>query len=223
EADAQSEHPTEVTAPPPDGPAASPRPPPSQIPIERIDEDSTFQLRPCGDLSPLATDLARLGQLFPIDVRVKGPDRFQVISGFRRLAALKFLQRDRVLAHVHPELSDADALLMALASVIHAAPISRDDLTLLRDRLEHEGRLSSAARDMLDKALTEDPTLAPETVEEEVDADELADDVTARLGVINQDLALLVDVFASLDDARREELLRQLRYSADLVTYLEGG
>ena len=223
EVESKSEHPADVAVPAALSSAAAPRSTLSQIPVERIEEDSTFQFRPCGDLSLLATDLARLGQLFPIDVRIKAPDRYQIISGFRRVAALKFLQREKVLANVHADLSDADALLMSLASVIHASPISRDDLLLLRDRLEHEGRLSSAARDMLDKALTEDPSLAPETVEEEVEADELADDVTARLGAINQDLALLMDVFATLDASRREELLRQLRYSAELVAYLEGG
>lgn len=190
---------------------------PAVLSIDRIDDDATFQLRPCGDLSLLATDLARLGQLFPIDVRLKPPDRFQVIAGFRRVAALRFLQRDKVLARLHTDLSDEDAMLMALASVIHAAPVSRDDLTLLRERLEHQGQLSAAARDMLDKALALDSGLAPETVEEEVEAE----DVAARLGEINQDLSLLVEVFQSLDAQRKDELLRQLRYSADLVAYLE--
>ncbi len=196
---------------------------PAVIAIHRIDEDPTFQLRPCGDLSLLATDLARLGQLFPVDLRPKPPDRFQIISGFRRVAALKFLQRDQVVARLHTDLSDEDAMLMALASVIHAAPISRDELISLRQRLEQEGRLGTAARDMLDKALTVDSALAPETVEEEVDADELAENVVARLGDINQDLALLAEVFGSLDEQRRNELVRQLRYSAELVAYLEGG
>ncbi|HYR55173.1 MAG TPA: chromosome partitioning protein ParB, partial [Myxococcaceae bacterium] len=88
--------------------------------------------------------------------------------------------------------------------------------------LEKEGRLSAAAVHMLDKALALDSGLAPEGVEEEVEADELAGDVTQRLGEINQDLALLAEVFASLDANRKEELLRQLRYSAELVAYLEG-
>jgi ParB-like chromosome segregation protein Spo0J len=217
------QEPPQAAAPGPSGSASAARAASAEIAIARIDEDSTFQLRPCGDLSLLATDLARLGQLFPVDLRLQAPDRFQIISGFRRVAALKFLQREQVLARLHTDLSDEDAMLMALASAIHSAPISRDDLTLLRDRLEQEGRLSAPARDMLDKALALDSNLAPEMVEEEVDADELADDVTERLGAINQDLALLVDVFGSLEEPRREELLRQLRYSAELVAYLEGG
>ena len=58
-------------------------------------------------------------------------------------------------------------------------------------------------------------------MEEEVDADELAADVTQRLVRLNQDLSLLADVFADLDETRKQELLTQLRYSAELVAYLE--
>jgi len=194
---------------------------PAHIPLERIDEDPSLQMRPVGDLSALATDLARLGQLFPVDVRFKPPDRFQIISGFRRVAALRFLKRDRVLARLHTDLSDEDALLLALASAIHASPVSREDLEARRDQLEEEGRLSPIARDMLEKALATDESLAPEMVEEEVDADELAVEATQRLVDINQDLALLADVFADLDETRKQELITQLRYSADLVAWLE--
>ena len=196
---------------------------PALIALERIVEDHSFQLRPVGDLSLLATDIARLGQLFPIDVRPHG-DGYQVICGFRRVAALRFLQRDRVLARLHTDLLNEDALLLALAAALHDVPLRKDELGRLRDRLESEGRLDSAARDMLEKALTPpSETLAPEhgETETEVDADELAVDVTRRLGGINQDLSLLADVFAALDDERKRELIEQLRYSADLVAYLE--
>ncbi|WP_434380216.1 ParB N-terminal domain-containing protein [Melittangium boletus] len=194
---------------------------PAHIPLERIDEDTSLQVRPVGELTALATDLARLGQLSPVDVRFKPPDRFQIISGFRRVAALRFLKRDRVLARLHTDLSDEDALLMALASAIHASPVDREDLEAQRARLESEGRLTPIARDMLDKALATDDALAPETVEEEVDADELAVEATQRLVDINQDLALLADVFSDLDETRKQELLTQLRYSSDLVAWLE--
>lgn len=194
---------------------------PALIALDRVIDDETFRIRPEGDLSLLATDIARLGQLFPVDLRLVPPDRFQVISGFRRVAALRFLQRDKVLARLHTDVDDEDALLMALAAAIHSVPVEAEELTAVKERLEEEGRLSAAARDMLEKALTHGEALAPEGPEVEIDADELALDVTARLGAINQDLALLADVFASLDEARRAELLDQLRYSADLVTFLE--
>src|SRR5688572_20390655 len=167
---------------------------PALIALDRIVEDRAFQLRPEGELSLLATDIARLGQLFPVDLRLVSHG-FQVVSGFRRVAALRFLQRDRVLARLHTDLSDEDALLMALAGAIHATPVSHKELSGLRARLEAEGRLGAAARDMLEKALTPpEDALAPEAVEEEVDADELALDVTTRLGALNQDLSLIADV-----------------------------
>jgi len=198
---------------------------PALIALDRLDEDATFKVRDEGDVSRLATDLARVGQLFPIDVRAMGADRFQVVSGFRRLAALRFLHREFVLARVHAELSDEDAQLMALAAAIHAEPVAREQLEQVREDLEAAGRMFPAVRDMLEKALQDDDNLAPEspeTGEDEVDADELASDVSQRLGAINQELSMLADVFGSLEASRRAELLMQLRYSSDLVAYLEG-
>jgi ParB-like chromosome segregation protein Spo0J len=151
-----------------------------------------------------------------------GPDRYQIICGFRRVAALRFLKRDKVQARIHTDISDEDALLLALAAAIHASPVKREELEAKRAELEEQGRLSAATRDMLEKALATEDTLAPESVEEEVDADELAADAAQRLGALNQDLSLLADVFNSLDESRRAELLMQLRYSAELVAYLEG-
>jgi hypothetical protein len=55
----------------------------------------------------------------------------------------------------------------------------------------------------------------------EVDADELASKLTARMGELNQDLALLAPVFDALEPGRRAELLQQLRYAAELVAYFE--
>jgi ParB-like chromosome segregation protein Spo0J len=199
---------------------------PALIPLDRVDDEGEFRVRDAAELedeaiAPLATDIARLGQLFPIDVRLRPPDRFQVITGFRRVSALRFLQREKVLARLHTDLSDADAMLMSLASAIHSRNVGPEALTVLRAALEESGRLSPSARDMLDKALSSGDDLAPEQVEEEVDADELAADVTVRLGQANQDLSLLADVFGELDETRREELLKQLRYSSELVAFLE--
>ncbi|RKH54577.1 ParB/RepB/Spo0J family partition protein [Corallococcus aberystwythensis] len=191
------------------------------LPLERLDEDTTFRLRDEGDVSELATDLARLGQLFPVDVRPRGEDRYQLICGFRRVAALRFLKRDQLQVRVHEELSDEDALLLSLAEAIHASPVEHDVLEAKRESLEAEGRLTAPVRDMLEKALATEETLAPEGVEEEIDADELAVDVAQRMGALNQDLSLLADVFAALDESRKAELLMQLRYSAQLVAYLE--
>ncbi|MBX7115180.1 MAG: ParB/RepB/Spo0J family partition protein [Myxococcaceae bacterium] len=210
--------------PPPSAPVAVKRHhiAPALIALDRVEDDNAFQLREVGDVTDLATDIARLGQLFPVDLRLNPPDTFQVITGFRRVAALKFLQRDKVLARLHTDLSPDDALLLSLAEAIHSQPVSHDELAAMQTRLAEEDRLTAAARDMLEKALSTESSLGPEVVEEEVDADELAADVTSRLGAINQDLSLIADVFADLDDERKDELLKQLRYSSELVAFLEG-
>ncbi len=210
--------------PPPSAPPAVKRHhiAPALIALDRVEDDTAFALRDVGDVTDLATDIARLGQLFPVDLRLNPPDTFQIITGFRRVAALKFLQRDKVLARLHTDLSPDDALLLSLAEAIHSQPVSRDELSAMRSRLADEERLTPAARDMLEKALSTESSLGPEMVEEEVDADELAADVTSRLGAINQDLSLIADVFGDLDDERKDELLKQLRYSSELVAFLEG-
>jgi ParB-like chromosome segregation protein Spo0J len=196
------------------------------VSLDALDDDATFQLRPEGDVARLAMDLARLGQAFPVDVRPReGTDRFQLLSGFRRVAALRFLQRTTVLARVHDGLDDEDALLLALAGALHGSAASPEELGDIEARLEQEGRLSPAARDMIDRARATDDGLAPESVgiegEEEVDADELASELTARIGELNQDLAVLAPVFDALEPGRRAELLQQLRYAAELVAYFE--
>lgn len=191
------------------------------VPLGALVEDDAFRMRPEGDIAHLATDLARLGQLFPVDVRPRGDGKYQVICGFRRAAAMKFIQRPQVAVRIHPNLSDNDALLMALAATIHSTSVSLPDLRRLRADLEARRMLIPAAGDMLDKALAVGEALSSETVEEEIDADELSEDVTLRLAEINQDLSLLADVFDDLEPEHQEELLRQLRYSAELVAFLE--
>ncbi|MGO9830197.1 MAG: ParB N-terminal domain-containing protein [Myxococcaceae bacterium] len=187
--------------------------------LEQLDDDDTFRLREEGDVSRLAQDIARLGQLFPVDVRLQG-ERFQLVCGFRRVAALRFLQRDKVQARIHTGLSDEDALLVALAAALHAQPLSAEECLALRQRLAEEGRLGPAASDMLEQALGAGE-LGAEGPEQEIDADELASSLTQLLGDANQDLALLVPVFGALEEDRKAELLTQLRYAAELVAYLE--
>jgi len=195
------------------------------VSLEALDPDASFQLRESGDVDRLAMDLARLGQAFPVDVRRRaGTDQLQLLTGFRRVAALRFLQRGEVLARIHAGLSDEDALLIALAGVLHGSSLAPEETAAVAERLEAEGRLSAAARDMLERARSDEEGLAPELVEdgeEEVDADELAASVTAQLGELNQDLALLAPVFEALEPGRRAELLEQLRYAAELVAYFE--
>jgi ParB-like chromosome segregation protein Spo0J len=195
---------------------------PSSLPMDRIETDNTFRLRKKDDrISTLALDLARLGQLTPIDVRLLPSNRFQVIAGFRRVEALRLLRRGKVIARIHMDLSDTDAWLLALASSVHTTPTSRASLKELQKSLEEAGQLKPVLRDMLERALTPS-ALAQAASSDEVDADELAIDVAMRMAALNQDLSLVADVFLDLEPSRRVMLLKQLRYANDMLSYLEG-
>ncbi len=65
----------------------------------------------------------------------------------------------------------------------------------------------------------EEPSPA-ESDEIEVDPDDLAAAVAARLAECGQDLHLLADVFAELEPESREALLKQLRYLSELSVFL---
>src|SRR6185369_1986543 len=111
------------------------------IPLSLCDADPDYRLRDEGDIAGLATSLARVGQLYPIEVRPKG-GRVQVVAGFRRLKALAMLQRDKVLARVHEGMTDSEALVFALAQALEQRALDEEEIQALRDRLEGEGRLS---------------------------------------------------------------------------------
>lgn len=134
------------------------------VPLEEIAADEAFRLRPEGDVTMLAASIGRLGQLAPVELRPwpgaasDGP-RWQVVAGFRRLAALRLLFRDRVLARLHGPLGDDDAWGLALSHALVSEPLSAADLEALRARLE-ASRAAPWALELLDEALVRAPVAA---------------------------------------------------------------
>jgi hypothetical protein len=134
------------------------------VDVEAIAADETFRLRPDGDVAALATSLGRLGQLAPVELRPwpgassDGP-RWQLVSGFRRLAATRLLARERVLARFHDALSDQDAWGLALGEALLHEPLTGPELDTLRERLAATG-LAPWAEELLDEALVRAPVPA---------------------------------------------------------------
>ncbi len=131
------------------------------IALEDISTDEAFRLRLEGDVADLATSLGRLGQLLPVELRPwpgaasDGP-RWQVVAGFRRMAAVRMLARERVLARLHAELSDADAWGVALTQALLQEPLGEVDLDALRERLGTSG-VAPWAEELVEDALARAP------------------------------------------------------------------
>lgn len=128
------------------------------VPLAAVGDDAAFRVRPEGDVSQLAASIGRLGQLAPIELRPDpaAPGRYQVVAGFRRLAALRMLMRERVLARVHEQLDDADAWGIALGQALLTEPLGGEALVALRQRLADTG-IAPWADELVDEARVRAP------------------------------------------------------------------
>jgi len=226
------------------------------VPLAAIAEDATFRLRDEGDVASLAASIGRLGQLVPVELRplpgaAEGGARLQLVAGFRRLAALRMLSRDRILARVHTALDDDDAWGLALGQALLTEPLLASELEALRERLA-AGREAPWAEELIPDALARapvDPRLRERFMEyleraaaeaeleseagggegggatetEEVTPDELAQGLAQRMYDVNQDLAVAFDSWAELPREGRRMIVEQARYVAELLAHLEGG
>ena len=198
-----------------------------------VSDDATFRLRDEGDVGALAASVGRLGQLVPVELRPLpglGPDdppRWQVVAGFRRIAALKLLARERVLARVHAALDDEDAWAIALALALLGEPLLQSELAALKARLP--SLPAGWAAELVDGALEGAARAGPSGGEAEevgpieVTAEELARDLAEHLSEVNQDLALAYESWRDLPPEGRRMILEQAEYVAALVPHLRGG
>jgi ParB-like chromosome segregation protein Spo0J len=223
------------------------------VPFAAIVDDVTFRLREEGDVSALAASIGRLGQLAPVELRAL-PDaapeapRYQVVAGFRRLAALRMLFRERVLARIHEHLEDDDAWALTLGEALLTAPLAPAELEAVRVRLaetgvapwadelaedalfretppEGEGEGEAEAEPQSESESEAEARLAEEEPEEqeqtvEMTPEELGDELAARLYEVNQDLALAFESWKDLPPQSRRLVLEQARYVVELFPHL---
>jgi len=208
------------------------------VPLEEIAADATFRVRAPGDVAELAVSMGRLGQLDPVDLRplpaasAEGPGkRWQVVAGFRRMEALRLLQREQVLARVHPSLADEDAWALALASPLFGEPWTAADLDALAGRVRAslpwaEPVLAAARRKVAGRgasgvSATAAPSRLP-VAEPLRDPTALATHLAVRAYGLNQEMAAAFQGWTAVPPEGRRLVLTQLRYLARLLPMLEG-
>jgi len=86
---------------------------------------------------------------FPVILRGKVP--YQIVSGFRRISALRKLFIEHVKAIVYPELSDDDALKLALIDNLQRQSLSNLEIALSCARLRQEGYSTFDISELLGK------------------------------------------------------------------------
>jgi ParB-like nuclease domain len=208
--------------------------------------DRTFAVHdPAPDIEGLIESIHRDGQVEPVIVRRVG-SRWQLIDGFRRVAAAQHLNLTRIKARRFDALSVTDAALFVVKN-IHADLPHPDALRTLAVRLEDRAEIDAAAllrryADSLSvvedapteeasdeqgeeahsvEAAVEESRDAPSSDEHsndevEVTPDELADQVNEGFARLSDDLQLVQENWADLDPERKEATLTQLRYYAEL-------
>ena len=85
------------------------------VPLTLIDyRDETFRMSFCPDLGALKTSMEKIGLINPITLRGRGEERFQIVSGYRRVLAAQSLEWEEIKAALYTsdELSHSDGLLL---------------------------------------------------------------------------------------------------------------
>jgi ParB-like chromosome segregation protein Spo0J len=108
-----------------------------EIPLSALDlEDRTFVFSPPGELSRLQASLREVGLLNPPWVRAVKEDRFQTVTGFKRLLAAAQLGWEQVTARVlPPDTPEARCFLIHLHDNAFNQDINHQERALLAVRL----------------------------------------------------------------------------------------
>jgi ParB family transcriptional regulator, chromosome partitioning protein len=111
------------------------------IPLDLIEESDRFRLRqpPYPDIAELGEELKRFGQTTPLFVRPK-EDGYELISGYRRRAALELIELSTAICRIYRNLSDAEAYDLAISENQDRSSLTDLERAQICARLQREGR-----------------------------------------------------------------------------------
>lgn len=113
------------------------------------------------EIQCLAESISAQGLLQPILIRQKGNNEFEIISGERRLRALRMLGRDKIPCIIRSKLSDREMMLIALVE-----NIQREDLNEIEKADAYQKLIAeySYTHEMLSKQIGKSRTTITNTL-----------------------------------------------------------
>ncbi len=118
-----------------------------RIPLEKIDlSDETFAVNFEPDLQRLRVSVEAVGLIQPVLLREKG-DRYQIVSGFRRLSVFQELGSPGIEARIfqEKEKEDLDLFLISLHENVMTRGYNAVEISIALDKLVHSFRMNSPA------------------------------------------------------------------------------
>ncbi len=96
-----------------------------EVPLDQLVESERLQFRQeLPDIETLARDIKQRGQTTPAFVRLLPGGKYELISGYRRLAAIRRLNLEVILARVFPDLSDKETERLAISENLQRKDLS---------------------------------------------------------------------------------------------------
>jgi ParB-like chromosome segregation protein Spo0J len=206
-----------------------------QVRLSDIDlGDDLLRLRPSAREDLLVESIGMVGQQTPVVLRFReSKNRWQVVSGFRRIEALKHLKRAGVVARLFDNLSDEEAIKTAVTDNFFAGDLNGDHLDAFMERMRNENLLTGATLEFLDWAREKIARVAlaatpPEELEDRVDPEEAAggsvaeliDRTFVNLSEASQGLERIFLNWSDISASDRKLLAAECKYIHDLYPFL---
>lgn len=109
-----------------------------EIPISLILEDNSFKNREKLEVDDLEKSIKYDGQKLPIILRRKG-ERYQLISGFRRMTACKKIGLDTIKAVVYDRLDDKEAHKIGIIENVQRESYNNFEILIACKRVKDDG------------------------------------------------------------------------------------
>ncbi|UCD84858.1 MAG: ParB N-terminal domain-containing protein [Deltaproteobacteria bacterium] len=223
-----------------------------EVPIFQIYlEDDTFQIREPVRLEGLTGSIEAAGQQNPVILRRKSDEKWQILTGFRRIRALRDLKKEVIKACLFDELSDEEAVKLGILDNLYREELSKEEIERYQEKLREKGILNPNIESFLQEKMaivSYTPTSKKEVEEEEKKAveeekveveaeveeeereeeeegviylEDLISGTREKLTEVAEGLDQLYQYWEEVSSEEREDIIAQCQYIHDLLPFLK--